>query len=753
MSRNTKRISSVALLALVLLAFGACKGDSPTAPPPGTTPPGNTPPPSGVTLVVTTSNVDPLVDSTVVITATVTENGQPVPNGTAVEFQTTNGTFTDTNATSTVRTTTNGVATATLTSSTAGLSRTSITVNNVTRTVDVTFRARPVTNPPPTTTPTITSVTPSIGRPAGGETIRITGTNFTAPVRVLFDTGTGSPVEGFVVNRTDTTIDVITPAVNLGAGQQLISSIIVITAAGTTSEQRAEVASGFTYRNESLTPVIHTLTPNSSPIEGGTRVSIFGEGFQAPVQVLFGSAEARIIETRFSEIIVEAPAARDTNPNGSGTVTGPVAVTVRNINSNTQVSVGDRFRYISKMQITTVKPVVGSSLGNTEVIIDGTGFDSPLDVQIAGVQAQVLEVSGTRLRVRTGRLPQTCSSATGPITVTNTANGDTDTYGDAANEAGFTYNAVQASIIGIAGTLAPGGVVSVTVRNPGIGPNGEGTPRFTIAGRTLIPAPSINTDPIGPTTFTFTLPTTGFTFPTVACTTGGSEPGTQLGPTETNLVYTNAVAGCSDTISVTIQPPTPNPCLTEPQPIVTDPAVGCATAPATTVAGPATTANITIQNDTEAQTLNITNATISGPNGSEFSITPTSSLNIPAGGSRSFTVTFDPTTAGLGKQATVTFSTNSSSRPTVTVCLRGDANPLSLSPDLNRRTAPSVGRFASRAVRIQVPRWLSRRRTQRSKSCDSRSNSTRRAAFSIRWPRSCAKQGRSARPNRSSAPA
>jgi len=674
MTRHTIRLSGFALLAL-LLVLGGCKGESPTAPPPGTSqPPGGTPPPTGVALTVTTSNTDPLVDSTVLFTATVNDNGQAVPNGTAVEFSSNNGTFTDTNASTTVRTTTNGVATATLTSSAAGASRTSVTVNNVTRSIDVTFRARPVTNPPPSTAPAITSIDPAIGRPAGGETIRINGRNLTGPVRVLFDIGNGQMVEGFVVNRTDTFIDVITPAVNLGAGQQLVSRIVVITAAGSTTEQRTELLEAFTFRNESLTPIIRTLSPNSSPIEGGTRVSIFGEAFQAPVQVLFGSAEADIVEVRYNEIIVEAPDARSTAPNGAGPVTGAVPVTVININSNTRATVGDAFRYISKMQITTMQPLSGSSLGGTEVIINGTGFDSPLDVQIAGVQAQVLEVTGSRLRVRTRGLPATCSGASGPVTVTNTANGDFDTYGDASNEASFVYNPVQAGITGVTGTLTPGGTISVTVRNPGIGPNGEGSPRFTIAGRTLIPNPSITTDPIGPTTFTFALPTSGFTFPNVSCTTGGSEEGTQLGPLDVTLTYTNTLAGCTDSVNITIQPPTPNPCLTPPSPFVSDPAVGCATPAAVTVAGAATTDTITINNESEAQALNITNATVTGTNAAEFSIAPTTASNIPANGFANFTLSFDPTSAGP-KTATVVFNTNSPTRPQITVCVTATANP------------------------------------------------------------------------------
>jgi hypothetical protein len=680
MNRHKMKLVWIALLALLLI-LGGCKGESPTAPPPGgPTPPVGTPPPAGVSITVTASNTDPLVDSTVLITATVTDNGTPVPNGTAVEFSTNNGTFTDTNASTTIRTTTNGVATATLTSSVAGASRTTVVVNNVTRNIDVTFRARPVTTPPPSTAPSITSITPSIGRPAGGETIRITGRNFTGPVRVLFDVGGATPVEGFVVNRTDTTIDVITPAVNLGAGQELISRIIVITAAGSTTEQRVEVTQGFTFRNESLTPIIRTLTPNSSPIEGGTRVSILGEAFQAPVQVLFGAAEARIIEVRYNEILVEAPAARDTSPNASGPVTGPVGVTVININSNTRVSVVDAFRYISKMQITTVRPLNGSSLGGTEVVIDGTGFDSPLDVQIAGVQARVLEVSGSRVRVLTGALPLSCAGGGGPITITNTANGDFDAYGDGPiHESSFSCNAVVATILGVSGTFTPGGSISVTVRNPGIGANGEGLPRFNVAGRTIVPTPAFTTDPVGPTTFTFALPTSGFTFPTVACTTAGGQAGTQLGPVDAALTFANALAGCTDATTITVQPPGPNACLTTPQPVVTNPAGGtCATPAPASVTGvgfPVTTATpITIQNGPESAPLNITGVTITGAAATEFRINPTTATNIGPGGSANFTLTFDPATAGP-KEALVTFTTNSTTTPTVVVCVQATAAP------------------------------------------------------------------------------
>lgn len=657
----------LALLA-IMFVFAACKGDSPTAPPPGTgTPPGSTPPPTGVTVTVTTSNATPLVDSTSVITATVTDNGQPVPNGTAVEFETTLGLFTDAEAPATIRTTTNGVATVTLTSSTPGTATIRATVNNVSRTVGVTFRARPTEEPQPSTAPTITSVSPIVGRPAGGEVIRINGTNFKSPVRVLFNTGGATPKEAFVTSVSPTVIEVITPAVDLGAGQQLEATVTVITEAGTSAERSTVAPAPFTFRADVLTPRIVTASPNSGPINGGTRVTLFGDGFQAPVQVLFGSAESRVIDIKFNQIIVEAPQGRDTAPDGSGTVTGPIDITVVNINSNTRTSLPGGFRYVAKMQITAIRPSVGSGLGGTDVTIDGIGFDDPVSVSVAGIPAQVIRVSGTQLLVRTGRLPIPCADVAGPVEVTNVENGDS-----ASSLTSFGYIAIDPVILSISPTsVAPGGNVTVVVQTPGVGALGSATIRFKIGDRTVIPTPGQINDGAGTQSFTMVVPSSGFTFPTESCVTTSSEPGLRFGPVEADVTFLNVTTGCIDTVEagLLVLPPSPNPCLKDPTPIVTNPAAGCAT-PASATVGNSTTATITIANDLEARPLNILTAAVGGANASDFTIAPTSASNITQGTSRSFTVTFTPSAAGV-RNGLVTFTTNSSAQPTVTVCVRG----------------------------------------------------------------------------------
>src|SRR5205823_3351790 len=163
-------------------------------------------------------------------------------------------------------------------------------------------------------------------------------------------------------------------------GQTLSTDVILLNEAGTPTETRVVKSGGFTFASATLTPVIRALQPTSGPIGGGTRVTIIGDAFQTPLQVFFGAAEAQVISVNFNQIIVMSPRASDTAPDGSGTVTGPVSIRVRNIGSGTEVSFSGGFRYTPKMQITTAGPTQGPFTGGTRVRIDGSGFDDPLAV-------------------------------------------------------------------------------------------------------------------------------------------------------------------------------------------------------------------------------------------------------------------------------------------------------------------------------------------------------------------------------------
>ena len=532
MMEMRQRKLTFALLALILILAG-CKSESPTAPPIGGPSGGNTPP-TNASVTLTASNTNPLVNSNVTLTAKVTVNNQNVPNGTAVQFHTTLGTFIDTGANSTIKITTDGIATATLTSAAAGAAIVSATVNNASAQVTVTFSTAPVVPPPPNTSPTITSITPAVGRPEGGETITITGTNFRSPVRVLFDPGNNqAPVEGFVASVSPTQVTVVTPRMNVIAGQTLSTDVILLNEAGTPTETRVVKSGGFTFASSTLTPVIRALQPTSGPIGGGTRVTIIGDAFQTPVQVFFGAAEAQIISVNFNQIIVMSPRASDTANDGSGVVTGPVSIRVRNIASGTEVTFSGGFRYTPKMQITTAGPTQGPFSGGTRVRIDGSGFDDPLAVSIGGAPAQVISVSGSQIIAITGAVVvQGCAPVTQggtAIIVTNTDNGDTATGPD------FLFLVPKPLITSITPNPADaGGTATIIVLNA------LGFPRITIGNVAAnITGSTVNAD--GTTTFTVQIPT-NLTLTTQSCPAGGTAPTT----TAFTVTYTSATTGCTD---------------------------------------------------------------------------------------------------------------------------------------------------------------------------------------------------------------
>jgi hypothetical protein len=580
-----------------------------------------------------------------------------VPNGTAVEFATTGGGLDGTEGTSVIKTTPNRVATVTLTSSVATAITVRATVNNVSKTTTVTFKSSPVIEPPKGTAPTITAVTPNVTTPAGGQRVTITGTNFFEPLKVLFDIGQPLPVQGVIVSSTETSIEVITPGVNIAAGQQLVADVIVLTKASTANEQRAELTGGLTFRNEQLTPHISTASPNSGPVIGGTNVTIFGDGFQYPVQVLFGAAEARVLTVDYSQITVVAPAARDTADDGSGTVTGQVNITVRNINSQREATMNNGFHYTAAMQITTAGPTEGSFTGGTRVEIDGIGFVAPVAVSIGGVAAQPVFVSGTKvIALTSGVLLSSCGDVPGPIIVTNTVNGDS------ATGPVFTYRVAKPLIVNInPTTVTAGGNTQISVVNAL-----PGATRITLGDRAVFPSGASFNAATGVTTYTVAVPT-NFTFATQACGSGG----TQQVPLVVDVSYENVQSTCDDTAgqALTVNPVS-GACVLPPPAEVTQTIPvppNCADVGDVSSAGTTTgTATITFRND-GGQALNITRGSVSGAG---FTVTP-ASQTITANQSGSFTVTFDPAAPGV-VNGSVTFNTNDADEGTIIVCLTGN---------------------------------------------------------------------------------
>lgn len=657
----------------LLIVFAACKGESPTSP---TTTPvtgtQTTTPPSGATITLTVSNASPLVSSTSIVTATVSESGQPVANGTAVQFSTNLGTFTDigTSGATIIKTTTNGVATATLTSGSPGAATVTATVNNASKTTIVNFSSTPTTPTTPSTTPSVSSITPTTGRPSGGETITITGTNFRAPVRVIFkcEGSAATPPDptacsgqtakdALVTSVTPTQITAITPQFDVPAGGAISLSITVLVGAGSSTEASIATSGAIIFSSPTLTPLIRAATPSSGPIGGGTRITLIGDGFQAPIQVFFNSAEAQVVSVNFNQIIVMSPRASDTTSNGSGTVTGPVDIRVKNINSNTETTLSSGFRYTPKMVITTINPTSGLITGGTSVTIDGAGFDDPLAVSIAGVAAQVIRVSGTEVVARTLQpLVTTCANLAGTVTVTNTENGDT-----ASSIPQFTYISPPVKVTTVTSPVTPGGSSAVTVLNA------SGIPRIVIGDQVAaITGTTVNSD--GTTTFTVLVPSS-LALGTRSCPTVSGA--SALIPTPFNVTYLSLTTGCTDTFTNGIVVNPAGPVLTSQPGVLNSFSATAAVAgvpPTPAIPAPDQTLTFTNTGSGTITVTSLTNLCPAGPNG--FTVIPPG-FPTTLGPCDPFPIVFHYNTGAAGSSQTcqVTINTSAGNR---TITLSGN---------------------------------------------------------------------------------
>jgi hypothetical protein len=193
------------------------------------------------------------------------------------------------------------------------------------------------------------------------------------------------------------------------------------------------------------TPNIYALTPNAGPFEGGTRVTISGIGFLAPVQVLFDDVQAVVVSTSYTEIVCISPSITPTAPQTVLTA----SVTVTNI-SNGKKSAGVDFRYGVTMFISSFTPMEGPADTPTSVTIFGQGFVAPVSVEIAGVpvpQWDVLSIAGTEIVARSKPIPEqarTCGDVGGAITVINIGSNQKVT-----SQQSFTYRAVRPLITSV----------------------------------------------------------------------------------------------------------------------------------------------------------------------------------------------------------------------------------------------------------------------------------------------------------------
>ncbi|SDH59386.1 IPT/TIG domain-containing protein, partial [Pedobacter terrae] len=239
--------------------------------------------------------------------------------------------------------------------------------------------------------PTVTALSPTSGPTSGGNSVTITGTNFTGATAVTFG---ATAATGFTVNSA-TQITATAPA---GTG----TVDVRITTTGGTSATSA--SDQFTYV---AAPTVTALSPTSGPTGGGTSVTITGTNFSGATAVTFGATAA----TGFT--VNSATQITATAPAGTGTV--DVRITTTGGTSATSAS--DQFTYVAAPTVTALSPTSGPTGGGTSVTITGTNFSGATAVTFGATAATGFTVNSAT------QITATAPAGTGTVDVRITTTG------------------------------------------------------------------------------------------------------------------------------------------------------------------------------------------------------------------------------------------------------------------------------------------------------------------------------------------
>ena len=276
--------------------------------------------------------------------------------------------------------------------------------------------------------PTLSSASPATGSPAGNTLVTLSGTG-------LFNTSV--TIGGITVtadSTSNTSVTFRTPA--HAAGNVAVS----VTNAGGTSNT---LPGGFTYANPAPAPVIWAITPPSGSVDGGTAVTLRGEGFTGATSVVFDTTLApgwTVVSD--TQITVTTPA------HAAG------LVNVRVEAPGGSATFRDGYTFARTATVSSVAPNTGPSSGGTNVSITGTGFAGVTDVSFGGVSVPFTVNSATSITTTAPEL------AAGPADVVVTTAG-----GTSAVTSSSTFTSVASPTISNvapnAGPIAGGTTVTV----------------------------------------------------------------------------------------------------------------------------------------------------------------------------------------------------------------------------------------------------------------------------------------------------
>ena len=269
----------------------------------------------------------------------------------------------------------------------------------------------------PSTQPAITAVLPSSGTNEGNTRVTIIGSGFQAPLQVFFGN-----TEAQVLSISFNQIVALTPPA-FGAGGNNLNQQVDVRVRNVTSGVQGTLAGGFRYVVDNI---ITSVSPSELFVDQvQPLVTIFGQGFQAPVAVTLADLPvASIISVSATEIVV-IPAIPFTA--GCADLVGPVRVV--NINTG-DVAVGASIRY----NVASTAPIISgvspsSGPPGTSVTITGANFVGVTSVLFGTRQATITSLSNSVITV-TAPDPGSLAAPACPV---GTAPGTLITAGTAIN--------------------------------------------------------------------------------------------------------------------------------------------------------------------------------------------------------------------------------------------------------------------------------------------------------------------------------
>ena len=380
--------------------------------------------------------------------------------------------------------------------------------------------------PLPTSTITVNVRNASTGAPPPDGTTAVVTTNLGT---LSGTTGSGQRVDVSLVNGQ--AVLTYTPP----AALEVASTTAIVQAQLEQSVGQATIT--LTGEGTAAPFVLDHAQPNSGDPSGGQRVTLHGQGFEAPITVLFGGTSAQVNSVSSNRAVVTTPPLLTPLAPGE---TQAVTITVNNAIGSTHpssASLVNGFIYahggsVASPVIFTITPTTGPQEGGTPIVITGSNFhqDSQVIFRLAGgggsidLEAPTNFAGANRLESLTPDIRAYIAAGTlnapfnAQVRVVN-PNGATAIF---SNQ--FTY----------------GSTIRITSVGPGSGPFTGGT-RVTITGSGFVEPVAVSLGGIGQQVLSVS--GTQITFQTVGLS--GSAVPPCNGQTSAPLTVTNIVGGAS----------------------------------------------------------------------------------------------------------------------------------------------------------------------------------------------------------------